>query len=99
MSATVTSNTLNLRELLSKINGLINLYKQPQIVYRAFSGNGSITTFALPEGWKPYAIYVAGARQLDAVWSVTYDVNVASIVFTSAPASGTNNIQVDMVRI
>lgn len=99
MAATVTSSTLNLRELLSKINALINLFKQPPLLEKNFSGNGSTTTFALPAGWRPHAVYVAGSRQLGAVWSVTYDVNVASIVFTSAPASGTNNVQVDMVRI
>ena len=99
MAATITKDALNLRELLAKVQAIFTLVKQPSLVYKTFSGNGSQTVFVLPSGFKPYSIYVGGTRQLDAVWSVTYDVNICSITFTAAPAAGTNNIQIDMVRI
>ncbi len=99
MAASITKPILNLRELFAKIEALYTLHKQPYLVYKTFSGNASTTAFALPAGYKPYAVYVGGTRLLDAVWSVSYDVSICTITFTSAPASGTNNIQIDMVKI
>lgn len=99
MAATITKPILNLRELFAKVEALYTLYKQPYLVYKTFNGTGAQTAFVLPAGYKPYAVYVAGTRLLDAVWSVTYDVNICTITFSSAPASGTNNIQIDMVKI
>jgi hypothetical protein len=98
MAATVTGGALNARELLSKINGLAQRLLQPSMVRKSFSGNGSTTVFSLPSGFSPLAVFVGGSILADAVWSVTYDINIASIEFTSAPASGTGNIQVLMVR-
>lgn len=95
MTSTVNKESLNLRSSLASIPTV----KNTALVEKTFSGNASTTAFTLPTGFKPYAVYVDGLRKLAATYTVTYDVNVATITFGAAPASGTNNIQVDMVRV
>jgi hypothetical protein len=60
-----------------------------------FSGNGSATSFGpmdrAPAGPASVAVFVAGSYKTP---SVDYTISGTSIVFTSAPASGTNNIVV-----
>jgi len=60
-----------------------------------FSGDGSATSFGpmdrAPAGPASVAVFVAGSYKTP---SVDYTVSGTSIVFTSAPASGTNNIVV-----
>ncbi len=99
MAATLTKEALNLRELFAKVQAIFTIVKQPQMVYKTYSGTGSQTVFVMPAGRKPYAIYIGGTRVLDVAYSLSYDINICSITFTSAPASGTNNIQIDLVRI
>ncbi len=99
MSVTITKDKISLRELLAKVNAFINVLSTPYMVYKTYSGTGSQTVFIMPAGWKPYAIYIGGTRVLDVAYSLSYDINICSITFTSAPASGTNNIQIDLVRI
>ncbi len=99
MSVTITKDKISLRELLAKVNAFINVLSTPYMVYKNYSGTGSQTVFIMPAGWKPYAIYIGGTRVLDVAYSLSYDINICSITFTSAPASGTNNIQIDLVRI
>lgn len=94
MSSSVTKNQIILREELASIPKVVNT----GLVEQLFSGNASTTAFALPAGFKPYAIYVDGARKLAATYTLSYDINICTITFGSAPASGTNNIQIDMVR-
>lgn len=99
MAATLTKEAINLRELLAKVQAVFTVVKQPQMVYKTYSGTGSQTVFVMPAGWKPYAIYIGGTRVLDVAYSLSYDITICSVTFTSAPASGTNNIQIDLVRI
>lgn len=67
------------------------------ITTQRFSGNGATTTFTLSTT-PPFAaacdVYIAGVAQV-----VTVDFNVlgSSLVFTTAPPSGTNNIYVKTV--
>jgi len=60
-----------------------------------FSGDGSGTSFGpmdrAPAGPASVAVFVAGSYKTP---SVDYTISGTSIVFTSAPASGTNNIVV-----
>ena len=60
-----------------------------------FSGDGSATSFGpmdrAPAGPASVAVFVAGSYKTP---SVDYTVSGTSIIFTSAPASGTNNIVV-----
>jgi hypothetical protein len=60
-----------------------------------FSGDGSATSFGpmdrAPAGPASVAVFVAGSYKTP---SVDYTISGTSIVFTSAPASGTNNITV-----
>ena len=100
MAATITNSIISLREELAKIKGALQASKQPAIVEKVFSGNGSQTAFVLPAGWKPYAIYVNGVRLLAAgISSITYDVNICTVTLTAAPSAVANNVQIDMVRI
>jgi hypothetical protein len=60
-----------------------------------FSGDASATSFGpmdrAPAGPASVAVFVAGSYKTP---SVDYTISGTSIVFTSAPASGTNNIVV-----
>jgi hypothetical protein len=60
-----------------------------------FSGNASATSFGpmdrAPAGPASVAVFVAGSYKTP---SVDYTISGTSIIFTSAPASGTNNIVV-----
>lgn len=63
-----------------------------------FSGDGSTTAFELPAApFDAYSVqaYVAGVR-LDVVLSGTL---LTTMTFGSAPASGTNNILVDLIAV
>jgi hypothetical protein len=56
----------------------------------AFTGDSSQTTFTLPNGWKPKFVYSNGARQREGSgddYTVTLDVSVYSVVFSTAPAA------------
>ena len=96
MTATVTKPAIILRDQLAAIPKKVDT----GLVEILFSGNGSTPSFTLPAGLKPYAIYVDGLRKLPAgISSITVDINIYTINFAAAPASGTNNIQVDAVRV
>ena len=56
----------------------------------SFSGNGSTTAFTLPAGYTiTPVVYVGGVKQTSG-----YSVVGVTLTFSSAPASGTNNITV-----
>lgn len=59
-----------------------------------FSGDNSTTTFSLtrvPASTSSVAVYINGLYQTP---TTAYTLNVSDIVFSTAPTSGTNNIQV-----
>jgi hypothetical protein len=67
------------------------------ITPQLFSGNGSTTTFTLsatPATEASCDVYVGGVHQ---VVDVDYNISGTSLVFTSAPPSGTNNIEVKIL--
>ena len=99
MSVIATKDKLTFRELASKLSALSSALLAPSLIYKTYNGTGAQTVFVMPAGLKPYAIYIGGTRVLDVAYSLSYDMNICSITFTSAPASGTNNIQIDLVRI
>jgi len=69
----------------------------PQIAY--FSGNGSTTTFTLPVPVVSAAqilVFVANVPQNP---SSAFSVSGSTLTFTSAPASGTNNIWVEYTSL
>jgi hypothetical protein len=61
-----------------------------------FTGNSSLTTFALPNGWEPKFVYSAGLRRREGVgseYTVAFDGYIYSVVFATAPAAV--NIAID----
>jgi len=64
-----------------------------------FSGDGSTTRFSIPEQYVPVtefnSVSVGGTTQ-SFPGDYQYDLSTEEIVFSSAPASGTDNISVDV---
>lgn len=95
MTSTVTRPAINVLEKLAQIPDV----KDTGLTEQVFSGDASKTVFTLASGYKPYAVYVDGTRKLAATYTVTYAGTTGTITFGSAPASGTNNIQIDTVKL
>ncbi|PTX01045.1 hypothetical protein [Pararhodobacter aggregans] len=56
-----------------------------------FTGNATATSFALPQGQAPYAVFAAGALLREGAaddYTTTFDGFVHRVVFAVAPASG-----------
>ena len=71
-----------------------NTVRSVPFIVDTFSGNASATTFTLtraPASTTSIAVFVNGAYQQP---TANYSLDITSIVFTAAPSTGTNNIQV-----
>ena len=56
-----------------------------------FAGNASTTTFALPQGMTPFAVFVAGALVREGAaddYTTSFDGFIYRVVFAVAPGSG-----------
>lgn len=73
-------------------NNLTVQQYSPQIAY--FSGNGSATTFTLPQAVVTSAQILIAVDNVIQNPSSAYTVSGTTLTFTSAPLSGTNNIWV-----
>jgi hypothetical protein len=87
MTVIIEKPAVNLREELA------DLRNQPRYVQEVFwfTGNATITTFALERGWKPKFVYNAGALQKEGTgedYTVSYDGFIYRVVFATAPANG-----------
>jgi Chaperone of endosialidase len=69
----------------------------PQIAY--FSGNGSATSFTLPSPVVSAAQILVVVNNVPQNPSSAYSVSGSTLTFTSAPASGTNNIWVEYTSL
>jgi hypothetical protein len=84
MTVLASKPALNLRRELAKGAAAYRLETF------AFTGDSSKTIFVLPNGWKPKFVYSNGARQREGSgddYTVTVDVNIYSVVFSTAPAA------------
>lgn len=98
MSANVNQSAYNLRALIARLLSI-----KPAPVYEDFhfDGDGSETTFELKAGWKPKWVFDGGAKMVDGAaddYTVGFDGFKYSVAFSTAPASGTNQVCVTAVR-
>jgi hypothetical protein len=64
-----------------------------------FTGDSTETDFTLPNGWKPYRVYVDGSKQRKGSaedYTVTFDGFTHTVSFAAAPA---NNAEIDVEAI
>lgn len=90
MTVRIEKPALNLREELAAPRGQASRGQRllPQL---RFAGNASTTTFALPIGMAPYAVFAAGTLAREGAaddYTVTFDGITRRVVFAIAPASG-----------
>ena len=82
MTVAITKDPTNLREQLGQ-------QKPPRRrTTFPFTGNGSVTSFALPLGWYPTTVYSAGLRKREGVandYTLTSDGFVWTVTFAVAP--------------
>ena len=77
---------------------VVSLSGTPNVEIDNFSGDGSTTSFTLtsePASKNNLQIYIDGVYQAKANYSVT----TTTLTFTTAPATGTNNIEVTHLKI
>jgi len=85
----LTKDAINLRAELDENRPIPG--GQPYQQHNLGTGDGAVTSFAMPKGWKPLGVYKAGSRQTEGSgndYTVTFDGFVYSILFAVAPASG-----------
>jgi hypothetical protein len=86
MTVIVSKPAVNLREELASLRNQGG-YRQ-EVFW--FSGNGSQTTFELPNGWKPKFIHVDGKLYREGSledYTVSYDGFVYSVILSVAPST------------
>ncbi len=96
MTVLIEKPELSLREELASLRNQ-GTYQQQQFW---FSGDGTETDFALPNGWKPLHVFDAGALQKEGSgdeYEVVYDGFIYTVSFNTAPTSG-NDIGVIGVK-
>lgn len=89
---------INLRETLAQLLG-----RKPVLVRDEFyfTGDSSTTDFALPLGWKPFAVYSAGLRQREGSgddFTVVFDGFIYTISFAVAPAAVDVTIDAEAIQ-
>lgn len=93
MTVLVTQPAKNLREELASLK-----YKGGHThAVAEFTGDSTAVSFAIQAGWKPYAVYSAGARKRKGAsedYTVTFDGHIYTVVFAVAPAAV--NIDIDI---
>jgi len=97
MSISVTQTAINLREQVTQIKA----QKDTSLVDFWFLGNATLTSFSLPLGFKPYAVYNAGLRVKEGTgdeYTVSYNGSIYTVVFAVAPALN-NDVCIDGVRV
>jgi hypothetical protein len=86
MTVIIEQPAKNLREELAALRAIVAGF-QTEIFW--FSGTGAQTTFVLPLGWSPRAVFVNGALMRPGAgedFTVAFDGFIRSIVFSVAPA-------------
>jgi len=97
MAATVIQSAINLREKIAQIK----VQNDTDLVPFWFLGDAAATSFSLPQGFKPYAVYNAGLRVKEGTadeYAASYDGNIYTVVFAVAPALN-NDVCIDGVRV
>lgn len=88
MTVYIEKPAQNLREELAALRAKVTAGLEQQDFW--FSGDSSTTTFALPRGWKPKFVYVAGSLYRPGTgedYTVSYDGFIYSVVMAVAPAA------------
>lgn len=94
----VTFSTAPANGALIEFTHVVSLSGTPNVEIDNFSGDGSTTGFTLtsePASKNNLQIYIDGVYQAKANYSVT----TTTLTFTTAPATGTNNIEVTHLKI
>ena len=97
-SNTLTFSTAPFNGASIEFTHMVSLNGTPDIEIDNFSGDGSTTGFTLtsePVSKNNLQIYIDGVYQAKA----NYSVVTTSLTFTTAPATGTNNIEVTHLKI
>ena len=97
-SNTLTFSTAPSNGASIEFTHMVSLNGTPDIEIDNFSGDGSTTGFTLtsePVSKNNLQIYIDGVYQAKA----NYSVVTTSLTFTTAPATGTNNIEVTHLKI
>ena len=88
MAVNITKPAVNLREELARLNGVATPSRRATFDHEF---NGSDPSVVLPNGWKPFAVYLNGTRQREGanndysasfdgfVWTVTFEVTPSNI--------------------
>ncbi|HEY7824320.1 MAG TPA: hypothetical protein VIG24_15870 [Acidimicrobiia bacterium] len=87
MTVYIEKPATNLREELASLRAQVRASEQEAFW---FSGNSSLTSFALPRGWKPKFVYVDGAIYRPGTgedYTVSYDGFIYTVVMAVAPAA------------
>lgn len=87
MAVSITKSAINLRERLS---ALANPNPAPAYETFWFSGDGSTTDFALPEGWKPRWVYSDGLLRRPGSgedYTTSFDGFIHTVTFAVAPGT------------
>lgn len=85
MAVKATKPAVSIREELSALKSRV----QPSRFTEVFEGDSTTTTFAVTQGFKPFAVYVDGLRFTEGAlddYTVSYDGFTYSVVFAVAPA-------------
>lgn len=87
--ANVTRDAINLTAEIRKLDPKPS--GPPWQMLNLGTGDGSVTDFTLPKGWKPLAAIKAGSVQVEGSgndFTVTFDGFVYTVSFAVAPTSG-----------
>lgn len=87
MAMNIEKPALNLREELAALRAQLRAAEQQDFF---FSGNGSMTSFALPRGWKPRRVFVNGALYRPGAgedYTVSFDGFIHRVVMAVAPGT------------
>jgi hypothetical protein len=99
MTVTTSKPALSLREELTRNR---NPDVGPPFKTFDFTGDGSLTDFALPKGWKPLSTYDAGAKLKELTgagfWTAATDGFVWTVTFGTAPTN-LNVLLIDAWRV
>ena len=96
MTVRINKPAVNLREELASLRNQGG-YQEQQFW---FAANGTLTDFALPQGWGPLHVFNAGLLQKEGSgdeYEVIYDGFIYTVSFNTAPTNG-NDIGVIGVR-
>lgn len=95
--AQMSRSEINVVALLAKLAGL---KPPPERNTFVFDFDGSETTKELPQGWKPFAVYLDGSRQFEGSgddYTLKDDGFRYSIIWAVAPAN-TSSCHIDAER-